>query len=186
MDIKTHFSFLKLFNTIKGVCKPAKPGEFDENWLKDPKVKKLKQKYDNFFAWCDANGIEHPKIKYPVMFGSGDNRYPGCMATEDIGPNEIFIKVPSRLVISTQAAFLCEPLQQMFYENPQTFGKHVSLGEDNVLDAYLLYQMKLGPESIHYQQFLTWPEEPDILMNWDDDDLEYLQDPTLTKDAEAG
>ena len=46
--------------------------------------------------------------------------------------------------------------------------------------------MKLGPESIHYQQFLTWPTDPDILMNWDDDDLEYLQDPTLTQDAEAG
>ena len=45
---------------------------------------------------------------------------------------------------------LCEPLKQMFYENPQTFGKHISLGEDNVLDAYILYQMKLGEESIHY------------------------------------
>ena len=29
MEIKTHFSFLKLFNTIKGITKPCKPGEFD-------------------------------------------------------------------------------------------------------------------------------------------------------------
>ena len=42
MDIKTHFSFLRLFNTIKGVAKPAKPGEFDTEWLNDPKVKKTK------------------------------------------------------------------------------------------------------------------------------------------------
>lgn len=186
MEIKTHFSFLKLFNTIKGVAKPAKEGEFDEHWLSDPKVIKTKQRFDKFFAWCDANGIEHPKIKYPVMFGSGDNRFPGCMATEDIGRNEAFIKVPSRLIISTQAAMLCEPLQQMFYEHPNIFGKHISLGEDNVLDAYILYQMKLGEQSIHYQMFQTWPEEPDILMNWEDEDLEFLQDPTLVEDAEKG
>ena len=30
MEIKTQFSFLKLFNTIKGVTKTAKPGEFDD------------------------------------------------------------------------------------------------------------------------------------------------------------
>ena len=111
MDIKTHFSFLKLFNTIKGVGKPAKPGEFNEDWLKDPKVKETKARFDRFFAWCDANGITHPKIKYPVLFGHGDNMYPGCMALEDIGKNEPFIKVPSRLVVSTQAAMLCEPLK---------------------------------------------------------------------------
>ena len=32
--------------------------------------------------------------------------------------------------------------------------------------------------------FQTWPEEPDILMNWDDEDLEFLQDSTLIEDAE--
>ena len=135
---------------------------------------KTKEMYDRFFKWCDDNGVWHPKIKYPVLFGSGDNRYPGCMALEDIGKDEAFIKVPSRLIISTQAAMLCEPLQQIYYDHPQTFGKHISLGEDNVLDAYILYQMALGEESIHYQTFKSWPDEPDILMNWEEEDLEYL------------
>lgn len=108
------------------------------------------------------------------------------MATADIDKNEAFIKVPARLIISTQAAMLCEPLKEMFYEHPEVFGKHTSLGEDNVLDAYILYQKTLGEESIHYHQFQCWPEEPDILMNWEDEDLEYLQDPTLIEDAEKG
>lgn len=73
MDIKTQFSFLRLFNTIKGVTKPVKAGEFDADPLKDPKVLKKKKEFERFFAWCDANGIKHPKIKYPVMFGTGDN-----------------------------------------------------------------------------------------------------------------
>lgn len=34
--------------------------------------------------------------------------------------------------------------------------------------------------------FETWPEEPDILMNWEEEDLEFLQDPTLIEDAEKG
>jgi len=42
------------------------------------------------------------------------------------------------------------------------------------LDAYILYQFKLGEESIHYRMFQTWPEEPDILMNWEEEDLDYL------------
>ena len=54
------------------------------------------------------------------------------------------------------------------------------------MDAYILYQMTLGEQSIHYQMFKTWPEEPDILMNWEDEDLPYLQDPTLVEDAEKG
>lgn len=32
----------------------------------------------------------------------------------------------------------------------------------------------------------TWPKQPDILMNWDDEDLEWLQDPTMAEDAEKG
>ena len=46
--------------------------------------------------------------------------------------------------------------------------------------------MALGKDSIHYEMFQTWPTEPDILMNWDDEDLEHLQDPTLIEDAEKG
>jgi hypothetical protein len=30
------------------------------------------------------------------------------------------------------------------------------------------------------------PSETDILMNWDDDSLEWLQDPTLAEDAAKG
>ena len=100
MDLKKQFSFLRHFNEIKGVGKAVKAGEFDTEWLEDPKMQKCKEKYDQFFAWCDANGIKHPKIKYPVLFGKGDNRFPGCMALEDIGREEPLISVPSHLVIS--------------------------------------------------------------------------------------
>ena len=47
-------------------------------------------------------------------------------------------------------------------------------GEDNVLDAYLLYQLKLGDKSKHYAMLRMWPKDPDVLMNWEDEELELL------------
>lgn len=75
------------------------------------------------------------------MFGSGDSKYPGMLALDDIGQNETIVKVPSRLIISTKAAYECQELQKIFYDNPDIFGKHISLGDDNVLDAYILYHI---------------------------------------------
>ena len=39
------------------------------------------------------NGIEVNKVKYPVYFGKGKNKYPGLLATDDIGANEVIIRV---------------------------------------------------------------------------------------------
>ena len=95
MEMKTHFSFLKLYNVIKGVGKPAKEGEYDEEWINTKAPKAYRENIQNMINWCDSAGIWHPKVKYPVMFGKGDSAFPGMMATEDIGPNEKFISVPS-------------------------------------------------------------------------------------------
>ena len=46
MDLKKQFSFLKHFNEIKGVGKAVKAGEFDTEWLDDPKMRERKEKYD--------------------------------------------------------------------------------------------------------------------------------------------
>lgn len=105
MSMKIEFSFLKLYNSIKGVGKPALPDQSDPNWLTTKANKKQQDRFKKFFAWCKKEGIWSPKVKYPVMFGSGDSQYPGMMATEDIGPNEPFIKVPGRLAISTAKAW---------------------------------------------------------------------------------
>ena len=130
---------MKLFNTIKGVSKAVPADAHDTTWLKEKADPATKAKFNLFIKWCEDNGVWHPKVKYPVMFGKGDNQYPGLLALEPIAKNETFIRVPSKLLISTRKAYDCEPLKHIFYENPDVFGKHTSLGEDNVLDAFLLY-----------------------------------------------
>jgi hypothetical protein len=63
------------------------------------------------------------------------------LAIEDIGKDEAIVKVPSRLIINTKVAYECPELQTIFYENPDIFGKHLSLGDDNVFDTYILYHL---------------------------------------------
>jgi hypothetical protein len=106
MDKEIKFSFLKLFNTLKGIYRPVK--EYNDQYLENEADEKTKLKYERFFKWCDENGIEHPKVKYPVMFGSGKNSYPGMMATETIGANETIIKVPAKMVLTSKTAFYSE------------------------------------------------------------------------------
>ena len=69
------------------------------------------------------------------------------MATEDIGPDEAFIKVPGRLAITTAKAFREPALQHVWYENHDVFGKHVDQGEDKMLLAYILYHLGIGEKS---------------------------------------
>jgi hypothetical protein len=52
MEIKTHFSFLKLYHAIKGVGRPAKPGEFDEEWINKEAPKEYKENIESLNKWC--------------------------------------------------------------------------------------------------------------------------------------
>lgn len=99
----------------------------------------------------------------------------GMMASEDIGPNETMIKVPGKLILST-AACINSDIKHIFYENPDLFGKHTNDGEDNVLIAFILYELGKGEKSFWKPMFDVWPKpsETDLLMNWGEDDLGYL------------
>jgi hypothetical protein len=105
MDREIKFSFLRLFNTIKRIHKPEPEGQYEADYLEKRADPSTKAKFKRFFDWCHANGIEHPKVKYPVMFGTGDAKYPGMLATDDIGKDEVMIKVPSHMVFSTKVCF---------------------------------------------------------------------------------
>jgi len=93
--------------------------------------------------------VKHPKVKYPAMFGKGDNRYPGVLATEDIGKHEVIFEVPGREIINTKVAFYSE-LNPIFYEHPETFGKQNHDGEDMMLHAFILHEVQKGPKSRYY------------------------------------
>jgi hypothetical protein len=104
------------------------------------------------------------------------------IATEDIGKDEIMIKVPAKVVFSTKVCFSGE-INHIYFDHPELFGKHVSDGEDNVLNTFILYELGKGERSFWKPMFDIWPRDTDILMNWDYEDLEWLQDETLHGDV---
>jgi len=100
------------------------------------------------------------------------------LALQDIEKNEVICRVPSREIITTRAAFYSD-LQPLFYEHPELFGKHVHEGEDMIIHAFILHEIQKGEKSPYHQMIKMWPKDTDILMNWDEEDLEWLQDATL-------
>ena len=170
------FSFLKLFNHLKYVSRELPLDMFDPDWLAKKASKAQQEKFKRFFAFCEKHKIEAPKVKYPVLFGKSPFQYPGMLATQDIGQNEVFVRVPSKCLINTKDTFECPELSQVYDDNPQLYGVHTDHGIDNVYYTYLLYQFGLGEKSFFYDAFqiLPSPEEADILVNWDEEDLEWL------------
>ena len=83
------------------------------------------------------------------------------------------IEVPGREILNTKAAYYCE-LKPIFYEHPQVFGRHISDGEDMVLYAFMLHEVQKGVKSKYYWMIKMWPKDTDILLNWEEEDLEYL------------
>ena len=55
---------------------------------------------EKFQAWAEENGVWHKKLIYPVAFGEEGSEYIGALAAEEIGPNEILVKTPGKLIIS--------------------------------------------------------------------------------------
>lgn len=95
------------------------------------------------------------------------------LALKDIGNKEILVKVPSKHIINTKKAFYSE-LEEIYYDHPQLFSKSKNDGEDMLIHAYILFEIQKGEKSQYHQMIKNWPKDADILMNWDDEDLEYL------------
>lgn len=74
-------------------------------------------------------------------------------------------------------------MRQLFFNHPEIFGKHTYEGEDNVLNAFILYELGKGEKSFWKPMFDIWPKDTDILFNWEQEDLEELQDATLEGDV---
>ena len=53
-----------------------------------------------------------------------------------------------------------------------------------MLNTFILFELAKGEKSIWKPMFDIWPKDTDILFNWDESDLEWLQDNTLVHDVQ--
>ena len=110
------------------------------------------------------------------MFGSDDSYYVGSAAKEDIAPNEIYVYVPNRVLITVERArhseigFIFEKHQSIFKAN-----------EDRdflVLLVFLIYEHSKGASSFWHPYFQA-VDPGDLACYWEDDIIEKVEDQEL-------
>lgn len=91
-----------------------------------------------FIDWLNSNGAIYPKIDYPVVFeGVG-----GVRANQEILPNEAFLFVPNKLVISVEGARRSE-IAEVFADHEHMFCANLDR-DFNTLLLFLVYERLKG------------------------------------------
>jgi hypothetical protein len=134
-----------------------------------------------YYDWARANGVEWSKVHYPAVFPPG---YEGTVATEEIGPYETVVKVPSRMVLSYKLAANSD-LKPIFDQHPEVFSELHYEHEDMVLSAYLISEQAKGPSSFWHPFIQVLPQTVEVLYDWESSELKQLQDPDLRYDADS-
>jgi len=175
---KIKFSFSQYFAKQKQIGYPA---------LFNYKLSEENQaKWNIFNKWIDQNGVYHEKIAYPAIFSARKGiEYMGMIALENINENEIIVKVPSKIIISTKVAYYSD-LNAIFKKSPSIFApkENPRYWEDFILISFILYEKQKGEKSFWFPYLNILPEKCDCLLNWDDEEIDEVQDKILIDDAQ--
>ena len=107
----------------------------------------LEPKMQAYLAWLHKNGVLFPKVQFPAYFDG----VCGSMAKDDIHPQEAFIFVPNKLLITTELARQ-SVLQKMFSQHPELF-QDCLLQDSNPLIAFLIYERLKGKKGFWHPYF---------------------------------
>jgi len=179
MIFDTEFSFCDFFNYQKGISRPTNYS------LEIPEA--LVIKWNNFRKWLDLHGASYKKILCPAIFTAHPNiTYTGMVASEDIDYDEVIVSIPSSIIINTEVAY-CSELNHIFKENPKLFSKKENsrYWEDYIMMSYILYEKQKGEKSFWYPYLSILSEDYDCLLNWDEEEINEVQDKILIDDAES-
>jgi hypothetical protein len=173
--LSAKFTFKNYYNSLKSI------GKQTTSTTEMPTD--LKEKVSKFIEWINTEGIWYKDITYPAFFTSPEGfTYPGILANEKIGPNQIIIKVPSEMILSTQAAYKSE-LNGLFKLHAEIYSPVSAAWEDYVLITYIMYEMAKGASSKWFRMFELWPRSVDVFYVWKDSELMEIQAQRIIKDA---
>lgn len=168
-----NFTFKKYYHLIKSKTPNI-------STVQPPQSEQIKK----FIQWADSNGVQHPKIIYPVYYSTPEGfSFPGMITTAKVKANEIFVRVPSKIILSTQVAYNSE-LKAIFKLYPDMFTKEgAEAWEDYVLIAYIIWQISIGEKSMWKPMFDIWPKQIELFYRWSGDDFKELQNYQIYKEA---
>ena len=130
--------------------------------------------------WALREGICFPKLNYPVRFPPG---YVGSQALETIGPNEVIVSAPKRMLLMAKDVDTTE-LAPIIAAHPELFDwEQNSWYDDFRLILFMIFERHKGDSSYWYYFLETLPKELDTVLVWTVEELTELQDPMLVRDA---
>ena len=127
-----------------------------------------------FKAWLTGNGAKMGKIDWPSVDTIEGCR--GAQATSTIETNEIMMEIPIKLMMRVDLAF----------EEPQ-IGRLLSSSQDLLrgdvlLCVYIMCECLKGDKSF-YAPYIAILPSPGSIVQWEDSELDTLQDPNLIHKA---
>lgn len=133
-----------------------------------------------------SKGIEiHHGLKLATFYTKNCLPYTGIITQNKLFPNEVLMKIPRGLLLTTKMAYFSE-IKDVFDENPEFYSRYVEHNwEDNMLLTFLLYEYQKKNLS-HWHFFIkSLPRDIDYLAFWKEEELDLLEDPYLKKKAKA-
>lgn len=135
---------------------------------------------NQYYKFLASKGLKSNKIAPALFKTKNDQYYLGIMAKEKIYENEILLKVPRNLILSTKIAYFSE-IKLVFDENIDFF---CDLSwEDKILLTFLLYENTKMEKSEWFHLIKNLPRDIDYLAFWPEKEMDLLEDEYLKKSA---
>lgn len=128
-----------------------------------------------YLDWCKSNGVIMDKVDFPAVFSG----VCGAKANSDIEPNEAFVYVPNKLIVSVEAARKSE-LSDVFRSHDALFVSNIDR-DYFILVVFVLFERTKGDKSFWHPYFEAvnpgsytslWPDnviamidEPELKLN---------------------
>lgn len=165
----------KNFRKLKNLRKADPQAEINSN----PSPDLLK-----YIDILQSKGLEiHPSLNLASFKTRNHLAYTGILTKNYINPNEILLKIPKNILLTTKLAYFSE-MQHVFDENPEFYSRFIEKNwEDNILLTFLLYEFQ--KKELSYWHFLIklLPRDIDYLGFWSESELDLLEDPYLKEKA---
>lgn len=123
-----------------------------------------------FLFWLTSNGAVFDKISWPEVDPISGLR--GAYAKVDIGPDEVMLDIPARLMMSPPHAFADEEVGAALRSSADL------LAGDLLLTVYIMHELRKG-ETSFYHPYLDILPVAQCLTEWRDEELDDLQDERL-------
>ena len=150
---------------------------------KDPKgtIVSPPKALQEYIDYLKSHGAIINKLDYAQFQLKNGLPYTGLIATDKIVTDEIVVRIPRHLILSTKIAFFSE-VRPVFLDHPKFFSPYfTSTWEDHMLLVYLLYEYSKGEKSNWYHLLNNLPRDIDYVVFWEEEELKDLEDTTIQR-----